>query len=145
MAKRISPHDATTLDPASANTGMRSRISAIVDKTGLPSYPEATTLRRFLVRVGPSALGKLRALHNRLLNRMMLLPGPPSGVIAAEIDRCKLRSLGAAKPCHDLSRENRDRDRTRNQSTRHRRGLCLLCGGPEDLLREPGDRCSQGE
>ncbi|MGO9060442.1 MAG: hypothetical protein ACLQU2_24120 [Candidatus Binataceae bacterium] len=31
--------------------------------------------------MGPSALGKLRALHDRLLNRMMLLPGPPSGVI----------------------------------------------------------------
>ena len=31
--------------------------------------------------MGPSALGKLRALHNRLLNRMMLLPGPPSGMI----------------------------------------------------------------
>jgi hypothetical protein len=26
--------------------------------TGLPSYPDATTLRRFLVRVGPGALGK---------------------------------------------------------------------------------------
>ena len=49
--------------------------------TGLPSYPDATTLRRFLVRVGPSALGKLRALHDRLLNRMMLLPEPASRVI----------------------------------------------------------------
>ena len=49
--------------------------------TGLPSYPNATTLRRFLIRVAPSALPKLRALHDRLLHRMTLLPEPPSRVI----------------------------------------------------------------
>jgi hypothetical protein len=32
--------------------------------TGLPSYPEATTLRRFLLRVAPAALPKVRALHD---------------------------------------------------------------------------------
>src|SRR5713226_8913934 len=49
--------------------------------TGLPSYPDATTLRRFLLRVAPTALPKLRALHDRFLHRMTLLPGPPSRVI----------------------------------------------------------------
>ena len=33
--------------------------------TGLPSYPEATTLRRFLLRVAPGDLPRLRALHDR--------------------------------------------------------------------------------
>src|SRR5713101_3230265 len=49
--------------------------------TGLPSYPDATTLRRFLLRVAPTALPKLRALHDRFLHRMTLLPEPPSRVI----------------------------------------------------------------
>lgn len=31
--------------------------------TGLPSYPDATTLRRFLLRVVPNALSKVRALR----------------------------------------------------------------------------------
>src|SRR5713101_901683 len=49
--------------------------------TGLPSYPEASTLRRFLLRVAPTALPKLRALHDRFLHRMTLLPERPSRVI----------------------------------------------------------------
>jgi len=49
--------------------------------TGLPSYPDATTLRRFLLRVAPIALPKLRALHDRFLHRMTLRPEPPSRVI----------------------------------------------------------------
>jgi hypothetical protein len=49
--------------------------------TGLPSYPNATTLRRFLIRVAPTALPKLRALHDRFLHRMTLLPEAPSRLI----------------------------------------------------------------
>jgi len=49
--------------------------------TGLPSYPDATTLRRFLLRVAPIALPKLRALHDRFLRRMTLTPQPPSRLI----------------------------------------------------------------
>lgn len=49
--------------------------------TGLPSYPDATTLRRFLLRVAPSALRKLRALHDRFLRRMVVHPRPPTRVI----------------------------------------------------------------
>lgn len=46
--------------------------------TGFPSYPDATTLRRFLLRIAPSALPRLRRLHDRLLHRMTRQPRPPS-------------------------------------------------------------------
>jgi hypothetical protein len=49
--------------------------------TGLPSYPDATTLGRFLLRVAPTALPKVRALHDRLLHRMTARPRPPSRLI----------------------------------------------------------------
>jgi hypothetical protein len=48
---------------------------------GLPSYPDANTLRRFLLRVAPTALPKVRALHDRLLHRMTARPRPPSRLI----------------------------------------------------------------
>ena len=49
--------------------------------TGLPSYPDATTLRRFLLRVAPTALPKVRSLHDHLLRRMTVQPHSPSRVI----------------------------------------------------------------
>jgi hypothetical protein len=49
--------------------------------TGLPRYPEATTLRRFLRRVAPDGLPRLRALHDRLLRRMLCQPRRPSRLI----------------------------------------------------------------
>ena len=49
--------------------------------TGLPSYPEATTLRRFLLRVAPGGLPRVRVLHDRLLHRMTVRPHPPSRLI----------------------------------------------------------------
>jgi hypothetical protein len=49
--------------------------------TGLPTYPNPTTLRRFLLRMAPLALPKLRNLHNRLLLAMILRPSPPTRVI----------------------------------------------------------------
>jgi hypothetical protein len=49
--------------------------------TGLPSYPDATTLRRFLLRMAPRGLPKLRALHDRFLERMTLQPQPPARLI----------------------------------------------------------------
>jgi hypothetical protein len=39
--------------------------------TGLPAFPNPTTLRRFLVRIVPLALPKLRKLHDEFLMRMM--------------------------------------------------------------------------
>ena len=47
--------------------------------TGLPSYPEATTLRRFLLRVAPTLLPKMRALHDRFLRQMAVHPRPQPG------------------------------------------------------------------
>ena len=42
--------------------------------TGLRSYPDPSTLRRFLLRVAPVALPQLRKLHDRLLSRMWARP-----------------------------------------------------------------------
>jgi hypothetical protein len=49
--------------------------------TGLPIYPNPTTLRRFLLRMAPLALLRLRRLHDRLLLSMILRPEPPTKVI----------------------------------------------------------------
>jgi hypothetical protein len=49
--------------------------------TGLPTYPNPTTLRRFLLRMAPLALPKLRNFHDRLLSSMILKPEPPTKVI----------------------------------------------------------------
>jgi hypothetical protein len=49
--------------------------------TGLPTYPNPTTLRRFLLRMAPLALSKLRRLHDRFLFSMILKPNPPTRVI----------------------------------------------------------------
>lgn len=49
--------------------------------TGLPSYPDATTLRRFLFRMAPAALPQVRTLHDRFLGRMTMQPHPPSRLI----------------------------------------------------------------
>jgi len=49
--------------------------------TGLPTYPNPTTLRRFLLRMAPLALPKLRNFHDRLLLSMILKPEPPTRVI----------------------------------------------------------------
>jgi hypothetical protein len=49
--------------------------------TGLPSYPDASTLRRFLLRVAPTAVPKLRALQDRFLHRMTVRPRSPARLI----------------------------------------------------------------
>lgn len=49
--------------------------------TGLPSYPDATTLRRFLLRMAPTALIRLRQLHDRLLQQMSGRPSSLSRLI----------------------------------------------------------------
>lgn len=42
--------------------------------TGLPTYPNPTTLRRFLLRIAPKALGRLRKFHDKLLLEMFQKP-----------------------------------------------------------------------
>jgi hypothetical protein len=49
--------------------------------TGLPTYPNPTTLRRFLMRMAPLALTKLRRFHDRLLLIMIVKPHPPTRII----------------------------------------------------------------
>jgi len=49
--------------------------------TGLRSYPDPTTLRRFLLRVAPTALPQLRRLHDRYLRQMAMRPHAPARVV----------------------------------------------------------------
>lgn len=49
--------------------------------TGLSTYPNPTTLRRFLLRMAPAALPKLRKLHDKMLHIMILKPMPPRRAI----------------------------------------------------------------
>ena len=49
--------------------------------TGLPTYPNPTTLRRFLNRMTQTGLVKLRNLHDKLLLSMIIKPKPPKAVI----------------------------------------------------------------
>jgi len=49
--------------------------------TGLPAYPNPTTLRRFLIRMAPLALNKLRKLHDKMLLIMIQKPKLPIRVI----------------------------------------------------------------
>lgn len=49
--------------------------------TGLPSYPEATSLRRFLLRAAPQMLPRLRTLHDEFLRRMSSRSHPPARLI----------------------------------------------------------------
>ena len=49
--------------------------------SGLTAYPNPSTLRRFLLRMAPKALPKLRRLHDRLLVKMAVKPRPPSRLI----------------------------------------------------------------
>ena len=46
--------------------------------TGLPTYPNPMTLRRFLLRMALLALPKLRKFRDWLLLSMILKPKPPS-------------------------------------------------------------------
>jgi hypothetical protein len=49
--------------------------------TGLPAYPDPQTLRRFLLRMAPLSLPRLRRLHDKLIASMMLKPSPPTRII----------------------------------------------------------------
>ncbi|TAJ97325.1 IS1380 family transposase [bacterium] len=49
--------------------------------SGLPTYPNPSTLRRFLLRLAPQALPRLRRLHDRFLAQMTVKPHLPSRLI----------------------------------------------------------------
>jgi len=49
--------------------------------TGLPSYPNPTTLRRYLFRMATVALPKLRNLHDKMLMQFSCSPKQPTSII----------------------------------------------------------------
>jgi hypothetical protein len=49
--------------------------------TGLPAFPNSTTLKWFLFRMVPLALPKLKKVHDWLLLFLILKPKPPARVI----------------------------------------------------------------
>lgn len=67
--------------------------------TGLPTYPDPQTLRRFLLRMAPAALPKLRRLHDTLLSTMMLKPAPPTRLIF-DLDSTVLVLYGKQEMAH---------------------------------------------
>ncbi|MFN3466522.1 MAG: IS1380 family transposase [Candidatus Brocadiales bacterium] len=67
--------------------------------TGLPTYPNPTTLRRFLLRMAPMALPKLRRLHDRLLSAMIQKPYPPTRIIF-DLDSTVLVLYGRQEMAH---------------------------------------------
>lgn len=48
--------------------------------TGLPSFPDPTALRRFLIRAAPDLLPELRRVHNELRAHFLILPAAPSSI-----------------------------------------------------------------
>lgn len=46
--------------------------------TGLPTFPNPATLRRFLIRAAPTVLSQLRTIHDSLRARFLSLPATPS-------------------------------------------------------------------
>lgn len=67
--------------------------------TGLPTYPNPTTLRRFLLRMAPITLPRLRKLHDNLLLIMILKPKPPTRVIF-DLDSTVLVLYGKQEMAH---------------------------------------------
>lgn len=67
--------------------------------TGLPAYPDPQTLRRFLMRMAPLSLPRLRKLHDNLLSAMMLKPSPPTRLIF-DMDSTVLTLYGKQEMAH---------------------------------------------
>ena len=67
--------------------------------TGLPTYPNPTTLRRFLFRLAPEALPKLRASHNKLLYAISQIPEQPTSVVF-DLDSTVLTLYGKQELAH---------------------------------------------
>src|SRR4030043_339764 len=67
--------------------------------TGLPAYPDPATLRRFLLRMAPLALPKLRKLHDKLFSSISLKPKPPTRIIF-DLDSTVLVLYGKQEMAH---------------------------------------------
>jgi hypothetical protein len=57
------------------STQLLTRNGVFQALTGLPVYPNATTLRRFLLRFGPQGLAKFRRFHDHLRARVVAAEG----------------------------------------------------------------------
>ena len=57
------------------STHLLTRNGVFQTLTGLPTYPNATTLRRFLLRLGRAGLPQLRRLHDRYRARVVAAEG----------------------------------------------------------------------
>ena len=67
--------------------------------TGLPAYPNPTTLRRFLLRMAPLSLNKVRKLHDKLLLLMSQRPQPQKKAIF-DLDSTVLTLYGRQELAH---------------------------------------------
>lgn len=67
--------------------------------TGLPTYPDPQTLRRFLLRMAPLSLPRLRRLHDKLLATMMVKPVSPRRLIF-DVDSTVLVLYGKQEMAH---------------------------------------------
>ncbi|MBI3618798.1 transposase, partial [Candidatus Peregrinibacteria bacterium] len=71
--------------------------------TGLPTFPDPQTFRRFLVRAAPELLPQLRSAHDQLRARFLCLPTTPSSFwIDCDSTACALcgKQEGAVKGCN---------------------------------------------
>ncbi|MEW6110451.1 MAG: IS1380 family transposase [Nitrospirota bacterium] len=66
---------------------------------GLPAYPDPQTLRRFLMRMAPLSLPRLRRLHDKLLSSMILKPSLPTRIIL-DLDSTVLILYGKQEMAH---------------------------------------------
>lgn len=67
--------------------------------TGLPSYPDPTSLRRFLLRRAPLSLPRLQRLHDKLRSTMMLKPSLPARILF-DLDSTVLVLYGKQEMAH---------------------------------------------
>src|SRR5271166_5905322 len=118
--------------------------------TGLPSYPDATSLRRFLLRAAPKALPKLRALHDRFLHQFTVRLGPPTRVIfdvdstvlvvygKQEQARIGYNPIKRGRPSYHplLCFEGQSRDLARGTAARRRPYRQRRSGPSQSLLRQ---------
>jgi len=67
--------------------------------TGLPTYPNPTTLRRFLLRINPLGLKQLFQLHDRLRKQFILRPSSLSRLVF-DLDSTVLTVYGRLQGAH---------------------------------------------
>jgi hypothetical protein len=72
---------------------------AFLDLLGLERFPDQTTLRRFLQRLGPQTIRQLVSLHDWLRAQFFSRPKPPAGLIF-DLDSVVLTLYGQQQGAH---------------------------------------------